>query len=46
MSHHIYFAEAGLPKLRPDYSSSRTASVIQRLVLPNVDLSVLVGEQA
>ena len=45
MSQHIYFAEAGLPKLRPDYSNARTASVIQRLALPSVDLSVLVGEQ-
>ena len=34
MSQHIYFAEAGLPKLRPDYTSPQLAPAVQRLVLP------------
>ena len=34
MSQHIYFAEAGLPKLRPDYAAAQLAPVVQRLVLP------------
>ncbi|WP_275412341.1 MULTISPECIES: hypothetical protein [Chitinibacteraceae] len=35
MSEHIYFAESGLPKLRPDYAAAHTISVVQRLVLPS-----------
>ncbi|WP_373974139.1 hypothetical protein NT239_10880 [Chitinibacter sp. SCUT-21] len=35
MSEHIYFAESGLPKLRPDYAAARTINVVQRLVLPS-----------